>query len=91
MENQPEKESWHLSKSIPVTLILAIVLQSLTAIWWAGQFSATTEQRLMSLERNKESMSQLPERMARLEAVMDRLDGTLVRIETVLVRRSHEP
>lgn len=28
--------SWHLDKRVPIALIVAIIVQSLTAIWWAA-------------------------------------------------------
>ena len=40
MQNTSDNQ-WHLSKSVPITLILAVCLQTLGAVWWA---SAITEQ-----------------------------------------------
>lgn len=34
------ENQWHLSKSVPITLILAIFIQTAGAIWWASAISA---------------------------------------------------
>lgn len=31
-----QNESWHLDKRVPIALILAIAVQTATAIWWAA-------------------------------------------------------
>jgi len=44
---QKNENSWHLDKKIPVSLIVALIIQSSTIIWWA----ARTESRLTQIER----------------------------------------
>ena len=34
-----EPNQWHLSKSVPITLILAVFLQTIGAVWWAAALS----------------------------------------------------
>jgi len=33
--------SWHLDKRVPIALIAALIIQSLTAIWWAATVDST--------------------------------------------------
>lgn len=40
MEEKEEKSQWHIGKEIPITLIIAIFIQTLAAIWWAASFTA---------------------------------------------------
>lgn len=71
---EAEKESWHLDKRVPITLILAICMQTLSALWWAASMNykvESYERRLENLETiTKETGTQytaIIERMARLE------------------------
>lgn len=36
-------EEWHLSKSVPITLIFVIFVQSATAIWWASSITSKVD------------------------------------------------
>lgn len=38
-----EPQHWHLSKSIPVSLIAALIIQSLTIVWWAADIEHKVE------------------------------------------------
>jgi cell division protein FtsB len=44
-------EPWHLDKRVPLALIFAILLQTLTLGWWA----ATIQQRVHVLEIDRDS------------------------------------
>jgi septal ring factor EnvC (AmiA/AmiB activator) len=48
---QPPQQGWKIDKHIPVAVILAIILQTFGAIWWAS--SVTT--RIEALERSRHS------------------------------------
>ena len=38
-----EKNNWHLSKSVPVTLIVALVLQAAAIVWTVSQMQSSIE------------------------------------------------
>lgn len=38
-----EEQYWHLSKSIPVSIIIALVMQTLTIVWWAADIEHKVE------------------------------------------------
>lgn len=65
--NDPATSSWHLDKRVPIALILTILVQSGTAIWWA----ATTTGRVAAIE-NVVSQS-ITTRLNRIEDKLDRL------------------
>ena len=44
-------EQWHLDKRVPIALILAILIQSGSAIWWAS----TMSERMNQVERRLDS------------------------------------
>jgi len=53
---------WHLDKRVPIALILALVLQSTTAVWWAAGLTSQVERNQSMLDdyqANKERVTRL--------------------------------
>ena len=46
-----QNNSWHLSKSVPVSLILALVLQAAAIVWTVSQMQSNIEANAMSIVR----------------------------------------
>ena len=40
MEERRKKESWHLDKKVPLSIILAIFVQTIGLVWWAVQLDS---------------------------------------------------
>lgn len=76
------REPWHLDKKVPIALILAIVMQTAGAIWWA----ASLEARLARTEEMLLQQKDDPVRLARLEGFRDELLRRLDRWEAKLDR-----
>ncbi|MFA7278962.1 MAG: hypothetical protein WC100_02600 [Sterolibacterium sp.] len=70
-----EQRKWHLDRSIPFALVVAIIGQTLVGTWWISSFESRTVNRLENLETRQKVMDQIPEKLARQES----------QIETVLV------
>jgi len=70
MSNEP----WHLSKSVPITFILAIVMQTIALIW----FVATLRN---DVDINKTSIIKLETRTDKIEESVQTQAVTLARIE----------
>jgi len=47
------KESWHVGKEVPISLILVIFLQTGGGIWWASQMTAKFDFALATLAEFK--------------------------------------
>lgn len=58
---------WHLSKSVPIALILAFAMQSATAVWWASDMSARVEE----VEQKVSDYGKTKEAVARLTALQE--------------------
>lgn len=65
---------WHLSKSVPITFILAIMLQTIALIW----FVATLRN---DVDTNKKEIVRLEARTENLESVVQTQAVTLGRID----------
>ena len=44
-----QNNSWHLSKSVPVSLILALVIQAAAIVWTVSQMQSNIEANAMSI------------------------------------------
>lgn len=68
------KEQWHISKSVPLALILALVAQAVGVIW----FFSTLDNRLTNVERlaevNRVNVLTLSERQRASDQTLVRLD-----------------
>jgi hypothetical protein len=71
MDNETQ---WHLSKSVPITFILAIIMQTIALIW----FVATLRN---DVDINKSNIVRLETRTESLESVVQTQAITLGRID----------
>ena len=86
-DGDPAGGSWHLDKRVPVALILAIALQSFTAIWWAGRIDS----RVDSIERRQEQQAPQGDRIVRLETRMENIAEYILEIRNLLRQREARP
>lgn len=77
--------SWHLSKSVPISLIVTIFIQTVTVVWFASELR-------FDVNVNKEDISSLTVREQAVEEVVNRQSVTLGRIDESLnsIKRSIE-
>jgi hypothetical protein len=74
---------WHLDKRVPVALIVAIAVQTATAIWWAS----STTIRLSEVEAKQKAIENQDSRIVRLETKMDLIFNSLSDIKTLIQRQ----
>lgn len=67
-------ESWHLSKSVPISLIVTLLLQTVAFAWFLSDMSSQVERNTMDISNNKILVD-------RQGTVIQRQDVTLGRIE----------
>lgn len=72
---------WHLSKSVPVTFILAIVAQTVALIWFVATLRNDVDVNRGSISRNLASIEQNNEEIANLRVVVQSQAVTLARID----------
>lgn len=81
-----EREPWHLSKQVPIALIVTIAVQTVGVVWWAATLSAQVskhDQEIRALTVNDQQMQGETRRVA--EALV-RVDERLA-AQTELLRR----
>lgn len=53
-----QEKQWHLSRSVPITLIVAIMIQTTGAIWWASAISSKVDALESTVTTQNQSFAQ---------------------------------
>jgi peptidoglycan hydrolase CwlO-like protein len=80
------RETWHLDKRFPLALILTIVMQTLTVVWWAAGISARIEQHEREIRALTNIDTQMQGEVRRIAELLSRLDERMT-AQTELLRR----
>ena len=67
-------DSWHLSKSVPITLIFGLLVQGAAIVW-------TVSMMMSDIEDNRDDIMSLQQRMARIETSVHEQAISLARID----------
>ena len=77
-----EDGRWHLDKKVPIALIVAILIQTGTGVWWLSSINS----RVVSLEARTAASSDQPGRIIRVETQIENMNTLMRRIEEKLDR-----
>ena len=81
-------ENWHLSKSVPVSFILAIICQTIALVWYVSGLDASVTTNAREIARHEVRIIEV-ERTAQNQAVMlARIDENIKAIRDTLERRA---
>lgn len=69
-----EKESWHLSKSVPLTFVLAILCQTIALVWFVASLNNGIQSNTREIVRHET-------RLIALEAIVQTQAITMARID----------
>jgi hypothetical protein len=67
-------EPWHLSKTVPVTLVFAIAMQTVALIWFVASLNSSVDSNrtsIIKLESRTETLSEIVQQQAITSARMD--------------------
>lgn len=73
---------WHLDRRVPISMILAILIQTGGVMWWA----ASANERLNSLEQKMLLVAPQGDRLTRVEVNIETIKDSLTEIKAVLRR-----
>jgi septal ring factor EnvC (AmiA/AmiB activator) len=83
VSKEQNNNSWHLSKSVPVSLIVALVLQASAIVWTVSQMQS-------SIAANASSILKIETRTEKLELAVQGQAVALARIdENIKAIRTH--
>jgi len=72
-----DQDSWHLSKSVPVTFIVAIIMQTVALVWYVSTLDSAIKQNQKDILRN-ETRLETVERIVQSQAVtLGRMDENI--------------
>ena len=80
MVKESESE-WHLDKRVPIAMIFAFFIQSITFIWVGATWKADTDSRLNMLERGDQERRPQEARLIRLEERVISISTLLEKID----------
>lgn len=69
-----QEESWHLSKSVPITLIFGLITQGAAIVW-------TVSMMLGDIERNTTNIKEMEMRVTRVEDMVHEQAVSMARID----------
>ena len=80
----PTKESWHLDKKVPLSLIFAMLIQAAMVIWAVADIKKDVEilksRVATQSDRDDRQDKTLGEVVSRLQTQLERMDGKLDRL-----------
>ena len=84
MERTMQKENWHLDKKVPLGIIIALIIQTITFLTVATAWKTAVDGRLMRLEEISADSDAQSDRIIVLEQQLKYIVESLNRIETKL-------
>ena len=77
---------WHLSKSVPVTFILAIVMQTIALVWFVASLDSEIESNTRELVRHETRLIALEASVQAQAVAMARIDENINSIKMMMER-----
>ena len=69
-----DEDNWHLSRSVPITLIFGLIAQAAAIVW-------TVSMMMSDIERNGEEIMRMQSRLASVEDATQRQAISMARID----------
>ena len=85
MANETE---WHLSKSVPLTFIMAIVGQTIALVWFVASLDSEIESNTRELVRHETRLIALEASVQAQAVAMGRIDENIKAIKNMMERVS---
>jgi hypothetical protein len=84
-------KEWHLSKSVPITFILAIIAQTIALVWFVATLRNDVDMNQSQLIRHETRIESV-EQIVQSQAVMlARIDENLKAIRDAIERNERQP
>jgi cell division protein FtsB len=80
MSNEP----WHLSKSVPLSIIFAVVAQTVTLVWFIAGLNASIENNARDIVRHETRLESLETSVQNQAISVARMDENIQAIRQML-------
>lgn len=79
-----DSDAWHLSKSLPVTFILAIILQTIALVWYVSSLDNAVQNNTRDLMRQEVRLEALEDIVQTQALTMVRMDENIKAIRDMM-------
>jgi len=83
-ETELSKEVWHKTKGISITVIILLVINIISTVWWAATLTSDVSQLKELASEYSITVPKITERVIRLEAVTAEYQNVLSRLVSIL-------
>lgn len=83
-------EQWHLDKKVPISIIIALLVQTVVVIYVGTSWKADTDFRLAALEKSEDSRDSHESRLVIMEQQAAYIRADLAEIKNLLRRQIPE-
>jgi uncharacterized membrane protein YciS (DUF1049 family) len=79
-----KQESWHLSKSVPITFIVGIALQTMALVWYVSTLDASVKSNTRDLLRQEARINILEKTVQSQAVSLGRIDENIKAIRNLV-------
>ena len=83
-------EQWHLSKSVPISIIGAVVVQTVTIVWFIANLNANVQINTRDLVRHETRIETLEASVQSQAVSMARMDENIQAIRDMVEQLTRE-
>ena len=83
-------EQWHLSKSVPISIIGAVVVQTITIVWFIANLNANVQINTRDLARHETRIETLEASVKAQAVSMARMDENIQAIRDMVEQLTKE-
>jgi cell division protein FtsB len=77
-------EPWHLSKSVPLSIIFAVVVQTVTLVWFIAGLNASIDNNARDIVRHETRLESLETSVQNQAISVARMDENIQAIRSML-------
>ena len=77
-------EQWHLSKSVPISFIFAILLQTMTLVWFIANLNSNVEDNAKEIVRHETRIQSLEAAVQGQAVAVARMDENIQAIRSMI-------
>ena len=77
-------EQWHLSKSVPLSFIFAILLQTVTLVWFIANLNSNVEDNAREIVRHETRIQSLETAVQTQAVAVARMDENIQAIRSMI-------
>jgi hypothetical protein len=85
-----KEDSWHLSKSVPITFIVAIALQTAALVWYVSTLDSAIKQNSKDILRNETRLNTIEKIVQNQAVTLGRMDENIKAIREMMERNRSE-